>query len=193
MKKNFESLKEVSFEGKTLYNGGYAGGKDDTKARKTQFYVDTVKVGEHANHYNVIWDFEDFYKNEEAKAFEWPFPHAISFIEKNYLESNFWQHYSSSEFTPLNQKVSLGTEVLTLVNRPVKFGSLAGSLIYHGAAIDANGYVYHVYWNMYNMFDPEEIVMTVDNSRYCTSCLKKWTHNSENDACKHEWVDTLEI
>ncbi|MFJ5625073.1 hypothetical protein ACIQD3_20685 [Peribacillus loiseleuriae] len=55
-----------------------------------------------------------------------------------------------------------------------------------------DGNVYQIYWNLFNMFEPSEIEMTVDNSRYCKHFLQRWTSSADSSKCKHEYVDDIE-
>ncbi|WCF11514.1 hypothetical protein NDS46_31650 (plasmid) [Paenibacillus thiaminolyticus] len=162
VKKSWKSLNEVYFEGKTLVHAGYGNDKNKGNHKISQFYVDKVDICETPNHYSVTWDFEDFYQSEKNGTFEWPFPHAMSGVEENEKE-NVVRYFSSTAFSPFNKTIESHGIALTILNRPVEFAPMAGALRYYAGAMDQHGNVYKVYWNMFNIFQPTKIEMTVDN------------------------------
>ncbi|KJD43315.1 hypothetical protein [Paenibacillus terrae] len=192
MEKSWKSLKDFIFEGKTLVNAGYAGDAKDVGHKVSQFYVDKVEIGGITNHYSITWDFEEFYRNEGEHTFEWPTPHAFRLIEQEHYQITV-DYFSGASFTPLKKTFELDGMILTIINRPVEFAPVAGSLRYYAGATDQRGKAYQVYWNMFNLFEPVEIELMVDNSKYCKYCLKRWTRHADSDTtCEHEWASTLD-
>lgn len=186
MTTNWETIKKVEFEGETLVNAGFSGDKKDTDHKVTQFYVNEVEVGEQANHYGVTWDFGDFIHAEENQTFQWPAPHSYR-LESNYTKQTI-NYFTGPSFIALNQTFQIGEKVLTILNRPVRFAKMAGTLNYYAGAVDQDNNAYQVYWNMFNVLDPVEVELTVDYSRYCEHCKQTWKRPSENDVCNHVWV-----
>lgn len=176
--KNWESVKEVYFQGMTL---NHAGGSSNVNAglenpKISLFYVNQVPLDKVSNHFEVTWDLREFFASVAAGTFQWPSPHAISRAE-------------GTSLAPYGQKMEFNGQKLTLVNRPVEFAPSAGKLRFYALAIDEEKNKYRVYWNIFNMFEPSEIVMTVDNSRYCKHCLTSWTRNADTSKCEHEWIN----
>lgn len=161
--KVWESLNDVNFEDKVLTHAGYAQdenyGKNNGKV--SQFYVCKVGVAEVANHYNVTWDFTDFYNSVENNTYKWSFPHALQIVDQD-EKDDLLRYYNSDKFTPYNKIVNHDDLTLTIINKPVIYAPVAGALRYYAGAIDNNGNVYQVYWNIFNLFKPVEIKLTVE-------------------------------
>lgn len=191
--RDWESTKEVFFEGMTLEHAGYGTdkniGKDNGKV--TLFYVNKVPATESANHFDVTWDFSDFLKRESDGTFEWPSPHAVSPVSDERKQSVV-DYFSGSKFKAYGRAVEFNGIALTIINRPIEFAKQEGTLRYYAGATDNEGSVYQVYWNLFNMFEPVEIEMTVDKSRYCKHCLTTWRSNADTERCNHEWVSASE-
>lgn len=186
MTANWEAIKKLEFEGNTLVNAGYTGDKGDTEHRVTQFYVNEVQIGEQANRYGATWDFNDFIDAEEKGTFEWPAPHAYR-LEREYNKQTI-SYFTGPKFIPLNKNFHIGEKVLTILNRPVRFARMAGTLNFYAGAVDQDNNAYQVYWNMFNVLDPVAVELTVDYSRYCDNCKQTWTRPTANDVCNHVWV-----
>ncbi|MGX4584034.1 hypothetical protein [Paenibacillus chitinolyticus] len=188
--KNWESLNEVYYGDMTLVHAGYGSdknfGKNNNKV--SQFYVNQVPMSESSNHFSVTWDFSKFFASEAAGTFEWTSPHAVSKETDEDRKITTVDYFSSATFVPYGREVEFNGQTLTIINRPVKFSSTAGTLRYYAGATDHEGNVYQIYWNVFNMFEPSEIEMTVDNTRYCKHCLKRWTANADTSKCQHEWA-----
>ncbi|MFD1674102.1 hypothetical protein [Alicyclobacillus fodiniaquatilis] len=190
--KNWENMKEVYFDGMTLEHAGY--GNDNNYGLNNNkvalFYVNLVPKNETPNHFAVTWDFNEFLASEKAGTFEWPTPHAVMPITEERKQTVI-DYFSGKDFVSYGREVEFNSIKLTLINRPVEFAKSVGSLRYYAGATDHEGNVYQVYWNVFNMFDPSEIEMTVDNSRYCKHCLQRWTSSADNSKCNHEWIEDL--
>ncbi|MGE7271333.1 hypothetical protein ACQKK5_07725 [Brevibacillus panacihumi] len=183
--RNWENMKEVYFEGMTLTHAGFAGGKSYglNNNKVSLFYVNRVQM----KHFDVTWDFTEFLTREESGRFEWPSPHAVMPLEEDRKQSVV-DYFSGLLFTPYGREVEFNGDMLTIINRPVEFAPTSGALRYYAGAIDHKGNVYQIYWNVFNMFEPSEIEMTVDKGRYCKHCLKHWMASADNSKCKHEWI-----
>ncbi|WP_201280823.1 hypothetical protein [Paenibacillus lutrae] len=187
--KSWESIKEVYYKGMTLTHAGYGGDKnyDKNNNKVSLFYVNQVPVSQSPNHFSVTWDFNEFLASESTGTFEWPSPHAVSKIADDRKQSVI-DYFSGTKFAPYDREVEFNGQALTIINRPVEFAPSAGALRYYAGATDKEGNVYQVHWNVFNMFEPHEIEMTVDNTRYCKHCLQRWTSSADNKKCQHEWV-----
>ncbi|ALS09956.1 hypothetical protein ABE82_26450 (plasmid) [Paenibacillus peoriae] len=191
--KNWESLREFYHDGMVLIHAGYGNdpnyGLNNNKI--SQFYVNQAPIRKPTKHFAVTWDFNEFKNSEAAGSFEWPSPHAALLI--NYEQKQrLVDYFSGSSFVAYGRSLKFNDMSITILNRPVKFGGVAGSLRYYAGAVDADGNVYEVFWNMFNIFDPVEIVMTVDKGRYCKHCLTRWMLDADTTKCKHEWVQDTE-
>lgn len=170
----FESLKDFTFEGKVIEHAGWSGGDVPENNLYKQFYTDkreSLKDG--FNHYAVWWDLSEFAQAEEERSFKWPAPHAVV-LEKDAPESTYKYFESLTQF---GEQVTVDGHTYTIINQPIRFAPTGYSMLYWAGAVDAEGEVYKVYWNIFNMIDPSKIELTVDNSRQCTHCLKPWTLN----------------
>lgn len=190
--KNWESMKEVYFDGMTLNHAGYGNDKNYglNNNKVALFYVNQVPKNESPNHFAVTWDFSDFLASEKAGTFEWPTPHAVALIKEDRKQAVI-DYFSGTKFIPYKREIEFNGQKLKIINRPVEFAPSAGTLRYYASATDHGGNVYQVFWNVFNMFEPSEIEMTVDNSRYCKHCLQRWTSNADYSKCKHEWIEDL--
>ncbi|MFS0841221.1 hypothetical protein [Paenibacillus sp. 1P03SA] len=190
--RNWRSVDEVHYDGMTLVHAGYSGsgGKYKDKNKITLFYVNQVPKNKLSNHYGITWDFSEFYADEAAGTFVWPAPHAIFKIGHSDRDSTR-EYFGRAQFTPYGREVTFNGETLTIINRPVVYSSVAGELQYYAGATDDEGNVYKVFWNVFNMFEPWEIELRVDKSRYCKHCLTDWTVNANNAKCQHEWVPNV--
>lgn len=187
--RNLESVKEVYFEGNTLIHAGYGNNENYglNNNKVTLFYINQGPINESPNHYAVTWDFSEFFESEKTGTFEWPSPHAAVRIEEDRKQSII-DYFNSTKFVPYGREVKFNGSTLTIINRPVEYAPAEGTLRYYAGATDQEGNVYQVFWNLFNMFEPSEIEMTVDNSRYCKHCLQRWTSSANQSKCNHEWI-----
>lgn len=191
--KNWESVQDVYFEGMTLYHAGYGNDKNYglNNNKVSLFYVNQGPNNKPKNHYAVTWDFNEFLDSENNGTFEWPSPHSYILIKEKERKQSIVDYYRSTKFIPYGKEVEFMGRTLTIINRPIEFSRPVGEYHYIAGATDNEGNVYQVFWNMFNMFEPSEIELTVDNSRYCKHCLTRWSSNTDDSPCKHEWVDDL--
>ncbi|KYG33445.1 helix-turn-helix domain-containing protein [Priestia endophytica] len=151
------------------------------------FYANAGQNVEGDSHYRVSWDLSDFFATEERQEFDWEAPHKASLVADNQKDSVI-DYFSG--FPLLNKEMVFKERKIKVINRPLPFAPEVSDIIYWAGAVDNNGTVYKVFWNVVNLHEPFKIEKVTDKSRYCKKCLQPWMSDETKcvDEEGHEYV-----
>lgn len=115
------------------------------------------------------WDLTDFFEAEKTEdGYNWETPTMIYNLGEPEIDYETNEYFKEIEIEGIKTKI---------IDKPRLHNTFAGNVIYFSIIVMENGNIYKAYWNLFNIFEPCKIELSVDNSKQCKYCLKPWRLN----------------